>query len=88
MNIPPQLIPKYATTLTKDMEDRIISMYTKGMITGDIESHMKVLYGVNISYSTKPYLSSGNGRNSRWRRSILSYIWTPSTTMSEVKTKS
>lgn len=50
MNIPPQLIPKYATTLTKDIEDRIISMYTKGMITGDIESHMKVLYGVNISY--------------------------------------
>ena len=48
----PQLIPKYATTLTKDMEDKILSMYAKGMTTGDIESHMKDLYGVDISDST------------------------------------
>ena len=48
----PQLIPKYATTLTKDMEDKILSMYAKGMTTGDIESHMKELYGVDISDST------------------------------------
>ena len=37
----PQLFPKYATTLTKDMEDKIISMYAKGMTTGDIKNHMK-----------------------------------------------
>ena len=48
----PQLIPKYSTTLTKDMEEKIISMYAKGMTTGDIESHMKDLYGVDISDST------------------------------------
>ena len=48
----PQLIPKYATTLTKDMEEKIISMYAKGMTTGDIESHMKELYGVDISDSS------------------------------------
>lgn len=48
----PQLIPKYATTLTKDMEDKILSMYAKGMTTGDIESNMKELYGVDISDST------------------------------------
>ncbi len=48
----PQLIPKYATTLTKDMEDKIISMYAKGMTTGGIESHMKKLYGVSISDNT------------------------------------
>lgn len=48
----PQLVPKYATTLTKDMEGKIISMYAKGMTTGDIEAHMKDLYGVDISDST------------------------------------
>ena len=48
----PQLVPKYATALTKDMEGKIISMYAKGMTTGDIEAHMKDLYGVDISDST------------------------------------
>lgn len=48
----PQILPKYASTITKDMEAKIISMYAKGMTTGDIESHMKELYGVEISDST------------------------------------
>ena len=48
----PQLVPKYATALTKDMEEKIISMYAKGMTTGDIEAHMEDLYGVDISDST------------------------------------
>ena len=48
----PQLLPKYATTITKDMEAKIISMYSKGMTTGDIEAHMKELYGVDISDSS------------------------------------
>lgn len=48
----PQLIPKYATALSEDMENKIISMYAKGMTTGDIEAHMKDLYGVDISDST------------------------------------
>jgi putative transposase len=34
------------------MEEKIISMYAKGMTTGDIESHMQELYGVDISDST------------------------------------
>ena len=39
-------------TLTQDMEEKILSMYAKGMTTGDIESHMKELYGMDISDST------------------------------------
>lgn len=46
----PKIIKKYQNTL--DMEEKIISMYAKGMITGDIESHMQKLYGVDISDST------------------------------------
>lgn len=48
----PQLIRKYQNTLTQDMEEKIISMYAKGMTTGDIESHMKELYDIDISDST------------------------------------
>jgi putative transposase len=48
----PKMIKKYQNTLTQDMEEKIISMYAKGMTTGDIESHMQELYGVDISDST------------------------------------
>ena len=48
----PKIIKKYQNTLTQDMEEKIISMYAKGMTTGDIESHMQELYGVEISDST------------------------------------
>ena len=48
----PQLIRKYQNTVTQDMEEKIISMYAKGMTTGDIESHMKELYDIDISDST------------------------------------
>ncbi len=48
----PQLIKKYQNTVTQDMEEKILSMYAKGMTTGDIESHMKELYDMDISGST------------------------------------
>ena len=34
------------------MEEKIISMYAKGMTTGDIEAHLKELYDLDISDST------------------------------------
>lgn len=48
----PQLISKHQNTLTQDMEGKIISMYAKGMTTGDIETHIKDLYGIQMSDST------------------------------------
>ena len=48
----PQVIKKYQNTVTQDMEEKIISMYAKGMTTNDIESHMRYLYGIDISDST------------------------------------
>ena len=48
----PQLIKKYQNTVPQDMEEKILSMYAKGMTTGDIESHMKELYDMDISDST------------------------------------
>ena len=43
----PQLIKKYQNTVTQNMEEKIISMYAKGMTTGDIESQI-----VNFMTST------------------------------------
>ena len=48
----PQLIPKYQNTVTQDMEEKIISMYAKGMTTRDIEAYLKELYDLDISDST------------------------------------
>lgn len=48
----PQVIKKYQNTVTQDMEEKIISMYAKGMSTSDIESHMRELYDIDISDST------------------------------------
>lgn len=48
----PKLIKKHQTTLTGDIEEKIISMYAKGMTTADIESHIREIYGLDVSDST------------------------------------
>lgn len=52
----PQLIKKYQNTVTQDMEEKILSMYAKGMTAGDIESHMKELSDSTISRITDKIL--------------------------------
>ena len=47
----PQVVKKRQKDIS-DIDQKIISMYAKGMTTGDIESHMQELYGVDISDST------------------------------------
>jgi len=48
----PQMIKKHQNTVTQDMEERILSMYAKGMTMSDIESHFQDLYGIDVSDST------------------------------------
>jgi len=48
----PQLIKKNQTTVGGDIEEKIISMYAKGMTTADIETHIKDIYGMDVSDST------------------------------------
>lgn len=48
----PQLVQKHQNTLTQDIEAKIISMYAKGMTTGDIETNIRDLYGIEMSDST------------------------------------
>lgn len=48
----PQLIKKNQTSISQDMENKIISMYAKGMSTSDIEAHIRDIYGLSVSDST------------------------------------
>ena len=48
----PQIVKKNQTTLTGDIEDKILSMYAKGMTTSDIEAHISEIYGIEVSDST------------------------------------
>jgi len=45
----PLLIPKNKTSLDRGIEDRILSMYAKGMSTRDISSHIDEIYGFEAS---------------------------------------
>ncbi len=48
----PQLIRKNQTSISQNMENKIISMYAKGMSTSDIEEHIRDIYGLSVSDST------------------------------------
>lgn len=44
----PRILPKHQTRFT-GFDDKIISMYARGMTTREIESHLKEIYGVEVS---------------------------------------
>lgn len=44
----PQIIPKHQTRFS-GFDDKIISMYARGMTTRDIQDHLQEIYGVEIS---------------------------------------
>ncbi len=48
----PQILKKNQTSVTKEIEDKILSMYAKGMTTSDIESHIHEIYGLECSDTT------------------------------------
>ena len=48
----PQLLRKNQTSISQDIEEKILSMYAKGMTTGDIETHIRDIYGIEVSDTT------------------------------------
>ena len=52
----PQLIKKNQTSVSQDVENKILSMYAKGMTTVDIETHIRDIYGLEVSDSTDKIL--------------------------------
>lgn len=45
----PVVVEKHSRELSSDIENRIISMYAKGMSTRDISDHIKEIYGFDLS---------------------------------------
>ena len=48
----PQLLKKHQTSISQDIEEKILSMYAKGMTTSDIETHIHDIYGLGVSDTT------------------------------------
>ena len=47
----PQIIQKRQNKTTGDLEEKVLSMYAKGMTTEDISRHLDDIYGVDVSDS-------------------------------------
>ena len=87
-----KILPKNQTSISQDMESKIISMYAKGMSTSDIEEHIRDIYGLEISDTTVSRITDKvlpvlqrNGSRDRLKASMQSYFLMLSTTMSAVK---
>ena len=48
----PVILRKNQTSISQDVEAKIISMYAKGMTTADIGDHIRDIYGIEVSEST------------------------------------
>lgn len=48
----PHVLKKNQTSISQDIEEKILSMYAKGMTTSDIETHIQEIYGVEVSDTT------------------------------------
>ena len=48
----PVILKKNQTSISQDIEEKILSMYDKGMTTSDIETHIRDIYGLQISDTT------------------------------------
>ncbi len=56
----PQIIRKNQTKITSELEEKIISMYAKGMTTSDIEGHLNDIYGIDVSGTSISRLTDKN----------------------------
>ncbi len=51
-NFEPQIVKKHQTTISDEIEEKILSLYALGMSYKDIKSHIEELYQISISTAT------------------------------------
>jgi transposase-like protein len=51
-NFEPQIVKKHQTTISDEIETKILSLYGLGMSYQDIAGHVKELYGIQVSTAT------------------------------------
>jgi putative transposase len=71
----PQILPKHQTRFT-GFDDKIISMYARGMTTREIESHLKEIYGVDVSPALVSQVTEAVSEEvKRWQNRALEPIY-------------
>ena len=71
----PQILPKHQTRFT-GFDDKIISMYARGMTTRDIEGHLREIYGVDVSPALVSQVTEAvNEEVKRWQSRALEPIY-------------
>jgi putative transposase len=71
----PQILAKHQTRFT-GFDDKIISMYARGMTTREIESHLKEIYGVDISPALVSQVTEAVSEEvKRWQSRALEPIY-------------
>lgn len=76
----PQLVKKYQTTISGDIEDKILSMYALGMSYKDIISHIEDMYQITLSAGTistitDKVISKVKEWQSRSLNSVYPFVW-------------
>jgi putative transposase len=86
----PQLVKKNQTRFD-GLDDKIISLYSRGMTQREIQGHLEEIYGVEVSPSLISTVTDAvldevrAGRHAPWIRSTPSFIWMPSRLRSRVR---
>lgn len=71
----PQILPKHQTRFT-GFDDKIISMYARGMTTREIEGHLKEMYGVEVSAALVSQVTEAVSEEvKRWQNRALEPIY-------------
>ncbi|WP_199874377.1 IS256 family transposase [Paraclostridium bifermentans] len=74
-NFQPRVIQNYENDIS-GIEDQVIGMYSKGMSTRDISSHLKSIYGVDISHTLVSKITDRvNSLANEWQNRPLDSIY-------------
>lgn len=71
----PQVVKKHQKDIS-EFDEKIISMYAKGMTTRDIQEHVKDMYGVDMSPSMVSMITDKvEGLVSEWQNRVLASVY-------------
>src|SRR6195256_3340176 len=76
----PKIVAKHQTRFT-GFDDKIVSMYARGMTTRDIEAHLREMYGVDVSPTLVSQVTDAIqedvriGKTAHWSPLTQSSIW-------------
>jgi transposase-like protein len=76
----PQIVKKHQTTISDEIEERILSMYALGMSYNDISGHIEEIYRISISTATisaitDKIITKVKEWQSRPLESIYPFVW-------------